>query len=195
MHRSSFRFEGSRTPRVRRPHGPSSAASGPADAPRIACVALVCWAAIVMAGAGLADSHASSSDEAAAAQIGYRQKVMGAVGANMGAIGDILKNRLEVPGAIAIHAGQMADSAPLIGPAFKQRITAGPTDAKADIWQDWAKFEEAIADFEQAARGLQQAAAGPDPAAIGPAMKALGKSCSGCHKPFRKPKEESYKNE
>ena len=25
-------------------------------------------------------------------------------------------------------------------------------------------------------------------------MKALGKSCGGCHKPFRKPKEESFKN-
>jgi len=26
-------------------------------------------------------------------------------------------------------------------------------------------------------------------------MKALGKSCGGCHETFRKPEEESFKNE
>lgn len=124
----------------------------------------------------------------------YRQSVMSIVGTNMGAIGDIMKNGLALPGAVANHAGQMADSAALIGPAFTHKVTSGATDAKADIWQDWAKFEEAIANFEEAARGLQTAAEGPDKSAVGPAMRALGKSCGGCHKPFRKPKEESYKN-
>ena len=145
---------------------------------------------LLLGGVAQADGH-----EKDAARLKYRQSLMSTVGTNMGAIGDILKNQLVLPGAIANHAGQMAQSAALIAPAFEHEITDGPTDAKSEIWQDWAKFEKAIADYEEAARGLQTAAASGDAAAVGPAVKALGKSCSGCHKPFRKPKEESYKNQ
>ena len=136
-----------------------------------------------------ADDH-----EAGQAQIEYRQKLMSVIGTNMGAISDILKNRLAVPGGVANHANQMAEAAALIAPAFKKELTRGATDAKPEIWSDWAGFEEAIADYESAARTLAAAADGDDPSAVGPAMRGLGKSCGGCHKPFRKPKEESYKN-
>ena len=138
--------------------------------------------------AALADDH-----EADDARIKYRQSVMSTIGSNMGAIGDIMKTRLALPGAIANHAGQMADAAALIAPAFKKDLSEGRTDAKAEIWQDWAKFESAIAKYEEAARGLAIAASGADPSAVGPAMRALGKSCGGCHKPFRKAKEDSFK--
>lgn len=143
-----------------------------------------------VAGSASADSH--ENDEA---RIKYRQSVMSIIGTNMGAIGDILKNQLGMPGAIEVHARQMAESAQLIGPAFEKKITSGATDAKPEIWKDGAKFQKAIADFEKAARNLEAAAAGDDPKAVGPAMKQLGRSCGGCHKPFRKPKEESYKNQ
>ncbi len=128
------------------------------------------------------------------AEIEYRQKLMSTIGSNMGAISDILKNQLEVPGGVANHAGQMADAAALIAPAFRNPLTEGATDAKPEIWRDWAEFEKAISDYEEAARALAAAAEGDDPGAVGPAMRGLGKSCGGCHKPFRKPKEESYKN-
>lgn len=185
MHRRAPSFIRSRS------HGPSAARS--ADAARIAGAALVV--------AGLA-SMASLVPNAAQAQgaadekavIEYRQLVMGAVGSNMGAIGGILKNQLALPGAVANHAQQMADSAKLMGPAFKQKVVAGKTDAKPEIWSDWAKFEKAIADYEKAALGLAAAAKGSDPAATGAAVKALGESCGGCHESFRKPKEQSYKN-
>ena len=118
---------------------------------------------------------------------------LGAFKEVFGILGDIMKNRLALPGAIANHAGQMADAAALIAPAFKKDLSEGRTDAKAEIWQDWAKFESAIAKYEEAARGLAIAASGADPSAVGPAMRALGKSCGGCHKPFRKAKEDSFK--
>ncbi len=139
--------------------------------------------------AALADSHEND-----AAQVEYRQTLMEIVGANMGAMGDIMKNGLTLPGHVAVHAGQMAEMAQLIAPAFKNNIATDATDAKPKIWQDWTKFESAIGDFEEAARNLQAAAKGGDMATVGPAMKALGKSCGGCHKPFRKPKEESFKS-
>lgn len=126
--------------------------------------------------------------------IEYRQLVMGSIGSNMGAIGGIMKNQLALPGAIANHARQMADAAKLIAPAFKQKVTAGKTDAQPEIWTDWAKFEAAAADYEKAATNLATAANGSDPTAVGLAVRALGESCGGCHDSFRKPKEESYKN-
>jgi cytochrome c556 len=146
--------------------------------------------ALLTAGVATADSH-----EGDAARVKYRQSVMSIIGTNMGAIGDIMKNGLDLPGAVANHAGQMAEAAALIAPAFRAQISSGATDAKPEIWQDWAKFEKAIADYQKAARGLAEAASAKDPSGVGPAMKKLGKSCSGCHKPFRKPKEESYKNQ
>jgi len=158
----------------------------------ILVTALISLSFAFLSNANIANADGHEQDEA---RVKYRQTVMSGIGNNMGAIGDILKNRLGMPAAIAIHANQMADSAALIAPAFKQRIMDGPNDAKAEIWQDWAKFEEAIATYEEAARGLATAAASGDPKAVGPAMRALGKSCGGCHKPFRKPKEESYKNQ
>jgi len=158
--------------------------------PLLARALVLSLASLLLVGVAQADSH-----EKDAARLKYRQSVMSIVGTNMGAIGDIMKNQLALPGAITNHAGQMVESAELIAPAFKREITGGPTDAKPEIWQDWAKFEKAIADYKEAAIGLQTAAASGDAEAVGPAMKALGKSCGGCHKPFRKPKEESYKNQ
>ena len=148
-----------------------------------------------LAGSFLLPARVSQAEGAAdQPAIEYRQLVMGAIGSNMGAIGGIMKNQLALPGAIANHAHQMADAAKLIAPAFKQKVTAGKTDAQPEIWTDWAKFEAAAADYEKAATNLATAANGSDPAAVGLAVRALGESCGGCHDSFRKPKEESYKN-
>ena len=136
-----------------------------------------------------ADAHGDADPN-----IQYRHKLMETVGSNMAAIADIMKYGLDLPGHVENHARQLEKSAALIAGAFKAKVTEGPTDAKPEIWQDWAKFEQAIADFEKAAGAFVSAAAGGDGEAIGAAMKGLGKSCSGCHKSFRKPKEESYKN-
>lgn len=148
--------------------------------------------AILVLSLGQASLASADGDDGAPPDVAYRQKVMSNVGSNMGAIGDILKNGLMLPGAIAVHAHLMAESAQLIGPAFKKNVETKMTDAKPEIWEDWTKFESAIADFKKAAENMEAAAKGGDMAAIGSAAKALGKSCGGCHKQFRKPKEESF---
>jgi cytochrome c556 len=151
---------------------------------------LACLAGALVLPARVSQAQAASDQPS----IEYRQLVMGAIGSNMGAIGGIMKNQLALPGAVANHAQQMADAAKLIAPAFKQKVTAGKTDARPEIWSDWAKFEQAAADYGKAAANLATAANGSDPAAVGLAVRALGESCGGCHDSFRKPKEESYKN-
>jgi len=126
--------------------------------------------------------------------VGYRQKVMKGVGADMGAISDILKHGLPYTAAIAVHANRLGDAAALIPTAFRQKVTAGATDAKPEIWQKPDEFKEKIEGLKKAAHALEDAAEGGDRDAIQLAYKNLGKACGGCHKAFRKPKEESYKN-
>jgi cytochrome c556 len=129
------------------------------------------------------------------AVIDYRQKLMTAVGANMGAISDIMKNGLPQTQNVAVHAENLDRNGLLIASAFEAQVVEGPTDAKPEIWQDKAGFAEAIEKMRLEAAKLAVIAASRDPAVVGPQVKALGKACGGCHKSFRKPKEESYKRE
>ena len=133
----------------------------------------------------------AQSDEAF---VQYRQKVMGSNGANMGAIADILKNGLPLDKNIAVHARNIAETTKLTASAFEKKITDGATDAKPEIWRDWSKFTAAADASVDKAEALVKAALGGDASAVGPAVKALGGTCGECHKQFRKPKEESYKN-
>ncbi|MFK7897927.1 MAG: cytochrome c [Myxococcota bacterium] len=159
----------------------------------LATLSVVCVVAVLTAsiGANTAQADGHEADEAITK---YRQSLMAGVGANMGALSGILKNGLNLPGHIESHAGQMAEEAGLIAAAFRKQTKTQATDAKPEIWTDWKGFESAIADYESAAKTLQAAAAAGDAGAVGKAMRGLGKSCGGCHKAYRTPKEESYKN-
>lgn len=135
-------------------------------------------------------SALAQSDEAV---IEYRQKVMQSIGANMGATGEILKEKLPYQAHIAHHAYQIQSASELITGAFKKQVAEGKTDAKTDIWKDWDKFAAAAKDLQEESGKLAMVAQSGDMAAIAAQVKAVGKACGGCHKPFRKPKEESYK--
>ncbi len=126
--------------------------------------------------------------------IDYRQKLMGAIGADMGAISDVLKYQLPLTSSLPGHAASLVTHADLIEAAFERQVVEGPTDAKAEIWQDPEGFREAIAAFRAEAEKLRVAGESGDMAAFGTQLRALGKSCNGCHKGFRKPKEESFRN-
>lgn len=128
------------------------------------------------------------------AYIQYRQKIMAGIGASMGATGDILKNKLPFPGHIYTHAQDIQRVSKLIGEAFKKDIAAGKTDAKPEIWKEWDKFVAAADAMEQESAKLADIAQKGDMEAIGAQVKKLGDACGNCHKPYRKPKEESYKN-
>lgn len=125
----------------------------------------------------------------------YRQKVMQSQGANMGAIGDILKNQLPYQNNIAFHARGIEVSSKVIPEAFKKEIPEGKTDAKPEIWQDWDKFTAAAEALEQESAKLVEVAQSGDMEAIKAQVKKVGDACGDCHKPFRKPKEESYKRQ
>ncbi|MDH3604743.1 MAG: cytochrome c [Candidatus Tectomicrobia bacterium] len=139
----------------------------------------------------LAVTGALAQDDAAF--LTHRQKVMQSIGGHMGAIGAIMKNKLPYEGTIAAHAQALQMTSTVIEDAFKKEITAGKTDAKPDIWQDWEKFTAAAKKMGEEAGQLAKVAQSGDMAAVGAQVKALGKACGECHKPFRKPKEERFK--
>jgi len=124
----------------------------------------------------------------------YRQKVMMSNGANMGAIGDILKNKLPYQSHITAHAEEIQRMSILIPDTFKKDVADGKTDAKPEIWKEWDKFTAAANDMGREAAELAKVAQSGNMEAISAQVKKLGDACGACHKPFRKPKEESYKN-
>jgi cytochrome c556 len=149
----------------------------------------VALAATVSAGAAHAQAPAGSDE----GTIEYRQKLMSGVGADMGAIGDVLKYGLPLPQHVAAHARMLSQRADLVATAFERDVSAGPTDAKPAIWTEPDEFRQRTQDMKAAADELAEIAAGGTSAAIGRQVKALGDTCGACHDAFRKPKDESYK--
>lgn len=152
----------------------------------------LCRGLVVLIGLVVAVVVVQAQDNDAFIQ--YRQKVMQSNGANMGAIGDILKNKLPYQNHIMVHAQEIHRMSTIIPNAFKKEVAAGKTDAKPEIWKEWDKFTAAADAMGRAAAELATVAQGGNMEAIAAQVKKLGDSCGDCHKPYRKPKEESYKN-
>ena len=151
------------------------------------------WGCLVVF-VGLVLSLAVAQAQEDEAFIQYRQKVMTSISANNGAIGDILKNKLSYQNHILVHAQDIQRMSTLIPDAFKKEVATGKTDAKPEIWKEWDKFAEAADAMGREAAHLATVAQGGNMEAIGAQVKKLGDACGNCHKPYRKPKEESYKN-
>ncbi len=127
------------------------------------------------------------------AHVKYRQQVMTAIGGHAGAIGTIIKSKLPMADAIAIHADAVAAAAAAVPASFEEKIAEGPTDAKADIWGNMEDFLALNDKMREASLQLAEVAKGGDVKATRQALGAFSKSCGACHKAYRKPKEESYK--
>lgn len=126
----------------------------------------------------------------------YRQKVMASNGAHSGAIGDILKNKLAYQSLhIVNHAKAINLNSALIEEAFKKEVTDGKTDAKPDIWKDRDKFVAAAKALGEESAKLAEVAQSGNMEAIDAQVKKLSESCTGCHRSFRKPREESYRQQ
>ena len=118
--------------------------------------------------------------------IKYRQNVMKSTSGHMGAIVDILKNRLPLEAHIADHARSMLQISRMILSMFPEGSGKGRTRAKQAIWKNWSEFESAANDFERESAKLSKVAENGDMEALAKQVRATGKTCSGCHRNFRK---------
>lgn len=126
--------------------------------------------------------------------IEYRQAIMRSAGANMSAISIILKSRLMYQENLLEHARQLKRTSALFEGAFQNKVLAGRTDARPEIWSDWDGFLAIARDMGEESDRLADIGADGDLRAIAGQIKAIATSCGKCHRQFRKPKAESYKS-
>ena len=117
--------------------------------------------------------------------IKYRQAMMKAIGGHSGAASQIVRGKVNPEGALGMHANALAELSKDLTSLFPEGSDFGETQAKAEIWSDWAKFEKAAGDAKTATAAFAEAVAGGDADRIGAAFKDVGDSCKGCHKAFR----------
>ena len=118
--------------------------------------------------------------------IKYRQNVMKSVSGHMGAIVDILKNGLPLKDHIVDHARSMQQISRMTISMFPEGSGKGRTKSKQVIWEQWSEFESAASDFERESIKLVEVAQSGDMEALSKQVRATGKTCSGCHRNFRK---------
>ena len=118
--------------------------------------------------------------------IKYRQNVMKSVSGHMGAIVDILKNGLPLKDHIVDHALSMQQISRMTLSMFPEGSGKGRTKSKQVIWEQWSEFESAASDFERESLKLVEVAQSGDMEALSKQVRATGKTCSGCHRNFRK---------
>ena len=118
--------------------------------------------------------------------IKYRQNVMKSVSGHMGAIVDILKNGLPLKDHIVDHALSMQQISRMTLSMFPEGSGKGRTKSKQVIWEKWPEFESAASNFERESLKLTEVAQSGDMEALSKQVRATGKTCSGCHRNFRK---------
>jgi len=118
--------------------------------------------------------------------IKYRQNVMKSTAGHMGAIVDILKNVLPLEAHVSDHARSMLQNSRMTLSMFPEGSGKGRTKSKQAIWENWSEFESAANDFELESAKLAEVAESGDMEALAKQVRATGKTCSGCHRHFRK---------
>ena len=118
--------------------------------------------------------------------IKYRQNVMKSTAGHMGAIVDILKNGLPLEAHVSDHARSMLQNSRMTLSMFPKGSGKGRTKSKQAIWENWSEFESAANEFERESEKLSEVAESGDMEALAKQVRATGKTCSGCHRNFRK---------
>ena len=87
---------------------------------------------------------------------------------------------------LAWNADAIVDAFKHMGNAYPEGSDKGETKAKANIWTEREKFQEAGKKAFGAAVALAEATKTGDQAKSIDAFKALGGACKACHEDFRK---------
>ena len=143
-------------------------------------------AAVIAVGVAVGTAGISSSDAQMSDITKQRVSAMKQNGGNMKKLGAAVAAGDNAAAAAA--AAAVNEVASRIPSLFPQGSGADDTNAKPDIWQDFAGFRKIANDLESAAAKIVADAnagnLGSDPKAV---VGSLGKNCGACHKAFRKP--------
>ncbi len=143
-------------------------------------------AAALVATVAIAGGHGSPEDQA----VGARKAQMSLISFNMGPLGAMAKGEMDFDAEMAAQLG--ADLKALADLEMSRMWLEGTdngahptTRAAPAIWQDYAGFEEDMADLSKAGDAI---AASTDLAGLQAAVGMAGAACGACHKAYRGPK-------
>lgn len=122
----------------------------------------------------------------------YRQDVMSSLGGHVGAAGKIVRGLVGYDQILA-QAQAIADTAPLVAAIFPQDSKPGDyakTDALPKIWEQPDDFQKKVGALQDASKGFLAAAQSGDQGKVQSAFRTLGQACGGCHKEYRKKKQQ-----
>lgn len=125
------------------------------------------------------------SMEQAEAAIQYRQSLMKAIGGLMGTTVGQLRDALEYGPDLKEVASAMQALTNDIPALFPKGSDFGETDAKPEVWEDRAGFEDASAKMRTQVDGFAAAVQTGDRKKMLGAFKSMGDACKGCHEDFR----------
>lgn len=141
----------------------------------------ITFAALVLAAGA---TQAGKVDDA----VEYREGVMNVLSWNAGHMVAMTKG--EVPFDRAAFQGYAADLAAAANlnllPGFPEDSVTEDSDAKDEIWLNWAGFESSLEDLRTQAAKLAERAASGDEAAVKEQFGATRKACKACHDDFKK---------
>lgn len=116
--------------------------------------------------------------------IEYRQKVYSAIGAQMGAMGAVLKGKVPHTDDLPVLAAGLSNLAGLLPDLFPEGSGRGDTEALSIIWDEYDDFMQHMSDMRVAADALALVDAS-DKRSFGQAFQKLGGTCKACHDKFK----------
>lgn len=137
---------------------------------------------------GHADTHSHKHPPLPAGPIHDRHELMEAVGKNAKVIGDAMKAGKFEP--VGPAAENIQAAAAQVLPLFPKGSVHEHSRAKAEIWENWDKFEALTNEMGTTAGAL--AAAAKEGKGIPEAAQAMFGTCKGCHDLFRLPDKNHH---
>ena len=135
-----------------------------------------------MFGAAFIITQALAHDHATGV-VKERMEMMEAMGKNMKAIGDRIKNNRDLA-PVKKDAKAVFDHSQHLVHLFPPGSTQRPTDARDAIWKNWPDFEAKAKALATASKSLVDADPA-DTASLTAKFRAVSQSCGGCHELYR----------
>jgi len=132
---------------------------------------------------------ASAAPQSAAERaIHYRHSVYHVIEWNVALMGKAIEGKIPYDkDAFALQAARIAALAPMLPEGFPDgSYVKGKTDAKPEIWQQRAEFDELMQRLATKSAALADVAKGGDLAKAKPAFNELMQACKSCHDKFKK---------
>jgi cytochrome c556 len=120
--------------------------------------------------------------------IEYRQAVMGVYSFNAGQMAAMAKGKIPFDDAtFQVFAKDLAAAASLdMLAGFPDDSVSEDSDAKDEIWLNWADFESKLEDLRTQSAKLAEVAASGDEAAMKAQLDETRGTCKACHDDYKK---------